>query len=160
VIAPRVLLRVKKLDPNARLPVYMTGGAAGMDLAACLSEPLVIPPMEVRAVPTGIALEIPEGYEGQVRARSGLALRARVGLPNAPGTIDSDYRGPLQVLLINFGEENFVVRNGDRIAQLVIARVERAEIVEDGALTDTARGAGGFGHTGPAGDIEGSRGGA
>jgi dUTP pyrophosphatase len=123
-----------------------------MDLSACLSAPLVIPPRQVRAVPTGLAIEIPEGYEGQVRARSGLALRARVGLPNAPGTIDSDYRGPLQVLLINFSEEDFVVRDGDRIAQLVIAPVARAEVLEDRSLTDTARGAGGLGHTGGSGD--------
>jgi dUTP pyrophosphatase len=130
------------------LPEYHTEGSAGMDLSAAVCEPLVIPPGGFHLVPTGLRIALPPGFEGQVRPRSGLALRHGIGILNAPGTIDSDYRGPVGVLLCNLGPAPFTVHRGDRIAQLVIARVERAEwrVVED--LEATSRGEGGFGHTG------------
>ncbi len=128
------------------LPRYETAGAAGLDLRA--DEPFSLAPGERRLVPTGLALEIPHGYEGQVRPRSGLALRHGIGMVNAPGTIDSDYRGEVGVLLVNHGQAPVAFARGDRIAQLVIAPVTRAkvELVED--LSATGRGAGGFGSTG------------
>ncbi len=128
------------------LPRYETAGAAGLDLRA--DEPFALAPGERRLVPTGLALEIPPGYEGQVRPRSGLAVRHGIALVNAPGTIDSDYRGEVQVILVNLGQAPVSFARGDRIAQLVIAPVTRAalEVVED--LTATDRGAGGFGSTG------------
>ena len=143
---PRV--RFAKLRPGAIAPRYMSQGAAGLDLASAADEAIVIAPGGRAAVPTGLAFEIPPGYEGQVRGRSGLARKHGIGLPNAPGTIDSDYRGEVAVLLINWGSEPFVVNPGDRIAQLVIAPVAIAELEEAADLTATARGAGGFGHTG------------
>jgi dUTP pyrophosphatase len=137
------------LDPHAFAPpAYQTEHAAGMDVYAAVSEPLTVPPGRVVAVPTGVRLEIPPGYEAQVRPRSGLALRHGIGIPNGPGTIDSDYRGELQVLLINFGSEPYVVQRGDRVAQLVFARVARVSLTVAGELQDTARGDGGFGHSG------------
>jgi len=143
---PRV--RFVKLRPGALAPRYMSEGAAGMDLASASPEPIEIPAGGRAAVPTGLAFEIPHGYEGQVRARSGLARKFGIGLPNAPGTIDADYRGEVAVLLVNWGSEPFVVNPGDRVAQLVIAPVAIAELEEVAALSDTVRGAGGFGHTG------------
>jgi len=145
-MVPRVL--VKKLRPDAIVPSYQTGKAAGMDLHAALDEPLTIPPRGRAAISTGLAMEIPDGFEGQVRPRSGLASKHAVTCTNAPGTIDSDYRGPLTVLLINHGAEPFTIEPGHRIAQLVIAPVVQAELVETEELSDTARGAGGFGSTG------------
>ena len=132
------------------LPAYETAGAAGMDLRAAVAEhePLVLRPGDRAAVPTGFAFALPLGFEAQVRPRSGLALKNGIGLPNAPGTIDSDYRGELKVILINHGEEDFIIRRGDRIAQLVIAPVTLASWVEVESLDETARGAGGFGSTG------------
>jgi len=132
------------------LPAYETTGAAGMDLRAAVAEgePMVLQPGERRAVPTGIAIALPEGHEAQVRPRSGLALRSGVTQVNAPGTIDCDYRGEIQVILINHGEEKVTIRRGDRIAQLIVAPVARAEWVEVEALADTDRGRGGFGSTG------------
>jgi dUTP pyrophosphatase len=126
----------------------MSAGAAGLDLASAAEGPIEIAPGGRVAVPTGLAFEIPVGFEGQVRPRSGLARKFGIGLPNAPGTIDSDYRGEVQVLLVNLGAEPFVVRPGDRIAQLVIAPVVIAELEEATDLSVTDRGAGGFGHTG------------
>lgn len=143
---PRV--RFVKLRPDAVAPRYMSPGAAGMDLASASPEPIVIPAGGRAAVPTGLAFEIPPGYEGQVRGRSGLARKSGIGLPNAPGTIDSDYRGEVAVLLINWGTEPFIVKSGDRVAQLIIAPVAIAELEEVSSLSDTPRGAGGFGHTG------------
>ena len=143
---PRV--RFVKLRPGAAAPRYMSAGAAGMDLASAAPEPIAIPPGGRAAVPTGLAFEIPVGFEGQVRARSGLARKFGIGLPNAPGTIDADYRGEVAVLLVNWGSETFVVNPGDRVAQLVIAPVAIAELEEAAELSDTVRGAGGFGHTG------------
>lgn len=130
------------------LPSYQTEGSAGMDLCAALEAPVTLAPGERRLIPSGLSLEIPVGYEGQVRPRSGLALKYGIGMVNAPGTIDSDYRGPVGVLLVNLGSEPFVVEPLARIAQLVIARVERAEVEFATALSDSKRGAGGFGSTG------------
>ena len=129
-------------------PAYQSPGAAGMDLGAAVEAPVVLLPGERRLIPTGYAVAIPSGYEGQVRPRSGLALRHGVTVLNAPGTIDADFRGELRVLLVNHGTEAFVVKQGDRIAQLVICPVAEAELVEVEALEGTARGGGGYGSTG------------
>jgi dUTP pyrophosphatase len=131
------------------LPEYATAGAAGLDLRAAVTAPLVVPPGGRALVPTGLRLALPPGTEGQVRPRSGLALRHGVVLPNAPGTIDCDYRGEVQVILWNTGAEPFVVARGDRIAQLVVAPVVRVQ-VEEAALDETSRGSAGFGSTGAA----------
>jgi len=142
-------LKVQRLRPgSAALPRYHSAHAAGMDLVADLDAPLTLAPRARAAVPTGIALEIPPGFEGQVRARSGRALAEGLALVNSPGTIDADYRGEIKVILVNLGEAPVVVRPGDRIAQLVIAPVARAEIVEVTELEPSSRGNGGFGHTG------------
>jgi dUTP pyrophosphatase len=129
------------------LPRYETDGAAGLDLRAAMANPIVLAPMERRPIPTGLRVAIPRGFEGQVRARSGLALKHGIALVNAPGTIDSDYRGEVQVLLVNLGPEPFTIEHGMRIAQLVICPVERVEVIVS-ALDSTKRGAGGFGSTG------------
>jgi dUTP pyrophosphatase len=141
--------RVRTAADPLPLPAYQTAGAAGMDLAADVPEPVWIEPGARALVPTGLAVAIPPGYEGQVRPRSGLALRHGVTLVNSPGTIDGDYRGEVQVLLVNLGSEPFCVRRGDRIAQLVIAPVTRAVMHEVDELDSTGRGGGGFGHTDP-----------
>jgi dUTP pyrophosphatase len=130
------------------LPAYQTEGAAGMDLKAAVDGELVIPPMGRALVPTGVALSLPPGVEGQVRPRSGLAIRHGVTCLNSPGTIDSDYRGEIHVVLANLGEEPFRVRRGDRIAQIVFSPVLSARLTVVPELDDTSRGAGGFGHTG------------
>jgi len=130
------------------LPLYATEGAAGCDLHAAVGDVMTIAPGERAAVPTGLSLAIPRGYEGQVRARSGLALRHGIACVNAPGTIDADYRGEVKVALINLGAAPFVVERGARIAQLVVAPVTRVEWQQVEGLEGTARGAGGFGHTG------------
>lgn len=130
------------------LPRLATPGAAGADVRAAVAETLVIAPQAVALVPTGLRLAIPPGFEVQVRPRSGLALKSRICVLNAPGTIDSDYRGEVQIILMNLGAEPFEVRRGDRIAQLVLARVERPDWQVVASLDDTARGAGGFGSTG------------
>jgi dUTP pyrophosphatase len=139
--------RFKKNHPIS-LPQYMTEGASGMDLYASLEEEVTLMPGERRLIPTGISVAIPEGFEGQVRPRSGLAIQKGIGVVNGPGTIDSDYRGEVGVLLINFGKEPFVVRNGERIAQMVISRVSRSILLEVDDLPPTQRQGGGFGHTG------------
>ncbi len=130
------------------LPERATPGSAGFDLHAAVTEETVLAPGARLLIPTGVSIAVPVGYEGQVRPRSGLALRHGIILPNAPGTIDSDYRGEVKVILCNLGEEPFSVKRGDRIAQLVIAPVVCAEWVETTDLDDTQRGAGGFGHSG------------
>jgi dUTP pyrophosphatase len=130
------------------LPRYQTAGAAGMDLPAAVAAPVILQPGERRLIPCGFALAIPEGYEAQIRPRSGLASRFGVTVLNAPGTIDSDYRGEVSVLLINHGSEAFTVTRGERIAQLVVGPVARISLDATDSLPDTARGAGGFGHTG------------
>jgi dUTP pyrophosphatase len=130
------------------LPKYQTSGAAGADLHAALTEPVTLAPGERRLIPTGLVLAIPDGYEGQVRPRSGLALKHGIGMVNAPGTIDSDYRGPVGVLLVNLGAEPYVIEPLARIGQLVIAPVTRAEFAYADELGETARGEGGFGSSG------------
>lgn len=144
------IVRWKRLNSRATLPAYQSAGAAGLDLAACLPEGDVvrIEAGQIVLVPTGWALAIPAGFEGQVRARSGLSTKHGIGLPNAPGTIDSDYRGELRVALINLSKVMFEVTHGMRIAQLVIAPVAHAKVVEVTELDDTGRGARGFGSTG------------
>ena len=141
-------MKIRMISRSGRAPEYATDGAAGMDLRACLEAPVVLKPMERSLIPTGIFAEIPRGYEGQVRARSGLAVKSGIGLVNSIGTIDSDYRGEIKVPLINFGSEDFVIHDGDRIAQLVITSYERVEIELTDTLSESERGAGGFGHTG------------
>ena len=143
-----VPVRVSLLEHAVAPPSYQTEHAAGMDLVAAVTAPVEIPAGAIVSVPTGIRIEIPPGFEGQVRPRSGLAARHGIGIPNAPGTIDADYRGEVSVLLVNLGGAPYVVRRGDRIAQLVLAPVSRAAIEIAPDLTETARGMGGFGHTG------------
>ncbi len=142
-------MKVKVINnSNLSLPEYKTQGSAGMDLRASLEAPVVLKPLTRELIPTGLFISIPEGYEGQIRGRSGLAINNGISLANGIGTIDSDYRGEVKVILINLGNEDFIVNNGDRIAQLVLTKYERIEFeaVED--LDDTTRGDGGFGHTG------------
>ena len=143
-------MKVKVVNKsNNALPTYETKNSAGMDLRACLPDgPVTLQPMQRALIPTGLYIEIPEGYEGQVRPRSGLAFKHGITVLNTPGTIDADYRGELKQILINLSDEPFVINNGDRIAQIVFARCEQAEMVEVENLSETERGAGGFGHTG------------
>lgn len=148
--AHRVKVKVY-VQPEAEglpMPEYLTPGAAGADLRAAVKDPVTLLPGEWAMIPTGLRLEIPKGYEGQVRPRSGLAARHGVTCLNAPGTIDSDFRGEVHVILINHGTVPFVVRRGDRIAQLVIAPVIQAEFHQTETLSETQRGEGGFGHSG------------
>ncbi|MFN4320096.1 MAG: dUTP diphosphatase [Aquificaceae bacterium] len=143
-------IKVKRL-PHAKdlpLPFYATEHSSGMDLLAAIEEPIILKPMERVLVPTGIAVEIPPGFEAQIRPRSGLAIRHGITLLNTPGTIDADYRGEIKVILINLGSEDFVVRRGDRIAQMVIAPVIKVELEEVEELSPTKRFIGGFGSTG------------
>jgi len=130
------------------LPSYATEHSAGMDICAAVEDDLVLKPGETALIPTGFAIALPEGYEAQVRPRSGLAIKHQVGVLNSPGTIDSDYRGEVKVILTNFGKVDFTLQRGERIAQLVIAPYTRASWEERESLDDTPRGAGGFGHTG------------
>jgi len=141
-------VKIVRLNKQASLPVYATANAAGMDISACLEEPVTLEPFSTVLIPTGFALELPEGYEAQLRPRSGLALRSLISLPNTPATIDADYRGEVKVILINYGREVFTVRHGDRIAQMVVAKVEHVHFEEVEELGATLRGEGGFGHTG------------
>ena len=142
------ITRVEKNLSDIPLPRYATDGSAGMDLHAAVENELVIQPGETLLVPTGYAIELPHGHEAQIRPRSGLAIKHQIGILNAPGTIDSDYRGEIKVILTNFGKNPFTVKRGDRIAQMVVARYERISWVESDSLTETDRGSGGFGHTG------------
>ena len=132
------------------LPRYMTPQSAGMDLLAAIDEPVTLQPGQRALIPTGLAIALPPEAEAQIRPRSGLALKHGITVLNSPGTIDADYRGEIQVLIINLGQEAYVIQQGERIAQMVIARVERAELVETASLEDTERAGGGFGHTGKA----------
>jgi dUTP pyrophosphatase len=145
-----VILKIRRRPGTEDLPLpqYMTAHSAGLDLHAANEEAVTIAPGEVKLIPTGLFLEIPPGYEGQVRARSGLALRHGLMLPNAPGTIDADYRGELQVILGNCGREPYTITRGMRFAQLVIKKVEHVTVVEVRELAESRRGEGGFGHTG------------
>lgn len=141
-------IQIKKLRKDAVVPVYQTEQSAGMDICAAIGQPITLKPMERAIVPCGFSMAIPEGYEVQVRARSGLAAKHGIGLVNGIGTIDADYRGELGVILINFGDKDFVINAGDRIAQIVVAKYERTswQIVDQ--LSETSRGTGGFGSTG------------
>ncbi len=143
---PRV--EFKKLRPDAVVPKYMTSGAAGLDLTAAIDAPISIAPGERRLIDIGLAVAIPPGFEGSVRPRSGLAIKHGITLVNSPGVVDSDFRGQLQVIVINHGQEPFLIKSGERIAQMVIAPVAQAEVVEVTELSVTARGTGGFGSTG------------
>lgn len=142
------IVNIKKLREGAMLPRYMTAHAAGLDLCVLLDAPLTLDPGERSLLPTGLAMEIPPGYEGQVRPRSGLALKQGIALVNSPGTIDADYRGEIGVIVINHGQESVTFNSGDRIAQLVITPVIQAELREVSELGETQREGGGFGHTG------------
>ncbi|MDO4745649.1 MAG: dUTP diphosphatase [Bacillota bacterium] len=141
-------MKIKVKSLSGLIPAYETSGSAGMDIRAYLDEPIIIAPGKRALIPTGLHFEIPEGFEVQIRARSGLAVKHGIGLTNGIGTIDSDYRGEIKVSLINWGEEPFTVNNGERIAQMVVCRYEKAELIEAEELSETERGSGGFGHTG------------
>lgn len=141
-------IKIVKLHKNAVLPEYQTVGAAGADIHACLKTPITLAPMERRIVPTGLAMAIPEGYEVQIRARSGMSIKHGITMINGVGTIDSDYRGEFGVLLINLSQEPFTIEPGMRIAQMVVAKYERVEWQEVGELDETERGGGGYGSTG------------
>lgn len=143
------MIQVKVINKGKQpLPAYATTQSAGMDLRANIDSPITLKPMERRLIPTGLYIALPKGYEAQVRPRSGLALKHGITVLNTPGTIDTDYRGELMVLLINFSAEDFIINAGERIAQMVIARHEQAAFVEVDILDETERGAGGYGHTG------------
>ncbi len=135
-------------DADIPLPRYMTPQAAGMDLHAAVTEDLIVEPGSIQLIPTGLMMAIPNGYEAQIRPRSGLAVKHGIGLINSPGTIDEDYRGEVRVALINLGKHAYTIRRGDRIAQMIIQRVYQAGIEEVACLDKTSRNAGGFGHTG------------
>ncbi|WP_299271734.1 dUTP diphosphatase [uncultured Prevotella sp.] len=143
------MVKIKIVNRGSQqLPAYATPESAGMDLRANVADPVVLRPLERRIIPTGLYIALPPGYEAQVRPRSGLAFKHGVTVLNSPGTIDSDYRGELGVLLVNLSNEDFTIQAGERIAQMVIARHEQGEFVEVEELDDTERGAGGYGHTG------------
>jgi len=144
----KIFIKRLRKDHPVSMPQYMTEGASGMDLFASLQKEITLEPGERMLIPTGIAVAIPPGYEGQVRPRSGLAIRTGIGIVNGPGTIDSDYRGEIGVLLINFGKEPLTIRNGERIAQMVISQIFRVTLEEVDDLPATQRQGGGFGHTG------------
>tara|TARA_B110001452_G_scaffold26318_1_gene20638 strand:- start:162 stop:599 length:438 start_codon:yes stop_codon:yes gene_type:complete len=139
---------IKKLNPETEIPVYKTNGASGMDLMACIEEPITILPNSSYLVPTGLSLAFSEDYEVQIRPRSGLAAKNSITVLNTPGTIDSDYRGEIKIILFNHGKEDFLINNKDRIAQMVLTPVIKMELEEADNLPDTLRGEGGFGSTG------------
>lgn len=141
-------MKIKITSTSGRLPSYETSGSAGMDIRAFLKEPVTLLPGKRALIPTGLFMELPAGYEAQIRARSGLAIKNGIGLVNGIGTIDSDYRGEIKIPLINWGEDSFTVNDGDRVAQMVIAAYETAQWELSDELSDTDRGSGGFGHTG------------
>jgi len=149
---PEVIpIKIKRLSEEFNdipLPSYSTPGSAGLDVRAAVADELIIPAGEINLVPTNLSVEIPEGYEIQVRPRSGLAAKHGISIPNAPGTIDSDYRGEIKIILINLGKEDFKILRGDRIAQLVVSKVYKAEFTISEELVESRRGSGGFGHTG------------
>jgi dUTP pyrophosphatase len=149
-VTTRVTVQIIRVDETGDLPLpsYATEHSAGMDLCAAVRGEVVLAPGTTSLIPTGFAIALPEGYEAQVRPRSGLAIKHQVGIMNSPGTIDADYRGEIKVILTNFGTSDFVIRRGDRIAQMIVAPYSRVRWDEQGSLEETARGAGGFGHTG------------
>ena len=143
------MVKIKVINKGHQpLPQYATPQSAGMDLRANLTESIVLKPLQRCLVPTGLFIALPEGYEAQVRPRSGLALKKGITVLNAPGTIDADYRGEVGVLLVNLSQEDFVINDGERVAQMIIARHETADFIEVAELDETERGAGGYGHTG------------
>ncbi len=142
-----MVIRIVNHSKNP-LPAYETAGSAGMDIRASLDEPMVLKPLERALIPTGLYIELPVGFEAQIRPRSGLAINRGITVLNTPGTIDADYRGEIKIILINLSSDNFVVNSGERIAQMIISSHERAEWDEVDDLIETQRGAGGFGHTG------------
>ncbi|MCC6865174.1 MAG: dUTP diphosphatase [Ignavibacteria bacterium] len=146
----KLKIKFKKIDVtlNNPLPNYATEHASGMDITSSSKAEIHIKPQTTELIPTNLILEIPTGYEAQIRPRSGLAIKHNIGIINSPGTIDADYRGELKILLTNFGKENFTVKFGERIAQMVICKVEKAELEETKELSETHRNEGGFGHTG------------
>jgi len=139
---------IKKLDPAVKLPAYKTNGASGMDLMAFIKEPVSVKPKTSSLIPTGLSLAFSEDYEIQIRPRSGLAAKNNISVLNTPGTVDSDYRGEIKVIIYNHGSENFVINNGDRIAQMILTPVIKMELEETNNLPETIRGEGGFGSTG------------
>ncbi|HEX2963138.1 MAG TPA: dUTP diphosphatase [Ignavibacteriales bacterium] len=150
-MSENIILKIKRISDefsNLPLPQYATRGSAGLDLCAALKEPYVIKKGAIALIPTNLSVEIPHGYELQVRPRSGLAIKHGIGVLNSPGTIDSDYRGEIKVILINFGGADFTINSGDRIAQMVLSKVYTAELMEADSLSESKRGQGGFGHTG------------
>ncbi len=150
-MSEHIKVRISRVGQTANdlpLPTYATAGSAGMDLTAAVESEVTIQPSETVLIPTALSIELPEGFEAQVRPRSGLAIKHQIGILNSPGTIDSDYRGEVKVIMTNFGKQPFVVCRGDRVAQMVIQRYARVEWVEVENLEVTARGGGGFGHTG------------
>ena len=143
-----VKVLIKKLDPSVKLPEYKTSGASGLDLIAFIKEPIEIKPKASSLIPTGLSVAFSENYEIQIRPRSGLAAKKNITVLNTPGTIDSDYRGEIKVIIYNHGDENFLVNNGDRIAQMILAPVVKMELEEVNNLPESIRGKGGFGSTG------------
>ena len=144
-------IKFKRLNEKFKsipLPSYATKGSAGMDIYAALDEPMKISKGKIELVPTNLSVEIPEGYEIQVRPRSGLAAKHGIGILNSPGTIDSDYRGEIKIIIINLGTEDFIIQPAERIAQLVVSKIYTARLIESTELNNTTRGEGGFGHTG------------
>ena len=145
-----IIVKIKRLDNNTDLPLpsYQSDGSSGLDLCAAVSNNLTLKPGDIKLIPTGLSISLPEGYEAQIRSRSGLALRYGLGLVNAPGTIDADYRGEIGIIAINWGRKPVTIKRGERIAQMVIHRVSRAIVKEVKELDTTQRGKGGFGHSG------------
>ena len=147
----KITIRIKRISSDfndIELPQYTTHGSAGMDVRAAVKYNVILEAGEADLIPTNLVVEIPEGFEMQVRPRSGLAVKHGIGILNSPGTIDSDYRGEVKIIMMNFGKEDFIINRGDRIAQLVLSKVYRADIEENSDLKKTKRGEGGFGHTG------------
>lgn len=146
----QITIKIKQTKEATDLPLpkYMTSGAAGMDLYANVKEPIVLSKGEIKVIPTGICIAVPDGYEAQVRPRSGLAANHGIGLVNSPGTIDSDYRGEIAIIMINYGNKDFTIARGDRIAQMIINKIEIVKLKVEKVLDDTERSTGGLGHTG------------
>jgi dUTP pyrophosphatase len=150
-MSERLSARILRINPEHHdipLPAYATEGSAGMDVCAAVEKDVEIQPNETCLIPTGFIIELPQGHEAQVRPRSGLAIKHRIGILNSPGTIDSDYRGEVKIILTNFGSKPYIIHRGDRIAQMIVTKYERVQWEEASALADSARGEGGFGHTG------------
>lgn len=150
-MSEEIKIRIKRLSDefsDVELPHYATAGSAGMDIRAAIKEDVILEPGKVELIPTNLSVEIPVGYEIQVRPRSGLAAKHSIGILNSPGTIDSDYRGEVKIIIMNFGKENFKISRGDRIAQLIVSKVYTTKIEEVKVLNSSHRGEGGFGHTG------------